>query len=73
MSHTKCSVLSYQGSPRYCFGYAQHINIAAEQQQAMAIDEGKDEEIDGKFENETDNIEYMEGNDGGDFDDGGEE
>ena len=71
--HTKCSVLSCQGSPRCCFGYAQHINIAAEQQQAMAIDEGKDEGVDGEFENETDNNEDMEGNDGGDFDDGGEE
>ena len=72
LSHTKCSVISCQGIQNCCVGYAQHISIAAEQQQDMVIDEGKDEGSEGGGGNESDNNEDMvidegkdEGSDGG--------
>ena len=36
--HTKCSVISCQGSDLCHTGYAQHISIATEQHEAMVID-----------------------------------
>ena len=72
LSHTKCSVISCQRIQNCCVGYAQHISIAAEQQQDMVIDEGKDEGSEGGGGNESDNNEDMvidegkhEGSDGG--------
>ena len=68
--HTKCSVISCQGSDLCHTGYAQHISIATEQHEAMVIDnddrnDGGDDE---GLENESDDYEATEFNDIGGFD-----